>query len=219
MLDQLQIGDLRSYDDFEASVKERTIKAPKKKSIKETVPFSNKTYDFSKINGEIYWEERNLEYIFEITADNVESLEEKKTHFVSWIMNVFEAELYDPFIPNYHFIATYHDVSFDDEFEKTTATVTFTAYPYMIANQKKKYVREVSTEEIIIKVLNDSAHRITPTFVCTVPVVVSMEDSSYAIGEGETTDDSFKLKMGVNYLAVKSTETGTINIIFAEEVF
>ena len=66
MIDQLKIGAIGSYDKFGASVSERKIGNPKKKSIKDTVAFSNKTYDFSKIDGELYWEERPLEYIFEI---------------------------------------------------------------------------------------------------------------------------------------------------------
>jgi predicted Ser/Thr protein kinase len=78
MLDQLIIGDKGSCDDFEASVKERVIHPPKKKSIKKTIPFSNVTHDFSAINGEVYWEERTLEYIFEIIANSAEELEEKK---------------------------------------------------------------------------------------------------------------------------------------------
>ena len=63
MIDQLIIGKIASYDDFGASVAERKIIKPKKKSIKETVPFSNVTHDFSAIDGELYWEEASLEYI------------------------------------------------------------------------------------------------------------------------------------------------------------
>ena len=69
MIDQLIIGSKKSYDDFGASVSERTIHQPKKKTIKETVPFSNITHDFSGIDGEVYWEERKLEYIFENMPD------------------------------------------------------------------------------------------------------------------------------------------------------
>ena len=78
MIDQIKIGDKSSYDDFSASFSNRKIGKPKKKVIKETIPFSNITYDFSAINGELYWEERELEYTFEITADTPEELEELK---------------------------------------------------------------------------------------------------------------------------------------------
>lgn len=136
MLDQLIIGDKASYDDFGASVALRSIKAPPKKSIKETVPFSNKTYDFSKINGELYWEERELEYVFEITASTPEELEELKRAFLAWVTQVHEKEIHDPFIPDFHFVGTYDDLEVEDDegLDKTTLTVTFTAYPYLVAN-------------------------------------------------------------------------------------
>ena len=141
MLDQLRIGDKYSYDDFGASVAERKIGKPKKKTIKETVPHSNITYDFSKINGEIYWEERELQYVLELDAETPEELEDLKIDLSNWLMNVFEEDLFDPFIEGYHFRATYDDIDFDDsEVEKTTATVKFKAYPYMISNEPTKHI-------------------------------------------------------------------------------
>lgn len=221
MIDQLIIGDKASYDDFEASVRERTIKDGKKKEIKDSVPFSNVTHDFSAINGEIYWEEKELEYIFEITADTPEELEEKKLAFKTWIMNVMNEKLYDPFIRDYHFLATFNDIDADDsEVEKSTITVMFTAYPYMIANQAKNHeiVLEAS-EEKTVTVLNDSSHRITPTFTADIAFTVKMGDSSYAVPSGETTDDSIKFAVGKNVLTLEATESGTVNISFCEEVF
>ena len=221
MIDQLIIGDIASYDDFEANVKERKIKTPKKKSIKETVPFSNKTYDFSKINGEIYWEDRELEYVFEITANTPEELEEKKQAFMAWIMNVSEEELHDPFIQDYHFIATYEDSEPDDsEVEKSTITVKFTAYPYMISDAKRVGVYELTETQAEIRVVNESSHRITPTFICDVEYTLIFGDSSYEIPAGELTDERFMLEPGANTLTVGAVEgSGTLKIEFHEEVF
>lgn len=221
MFDQLIIGDKASYDDFEANVSERRIKDGKKKEIKDSVPFSNVTYDFSAINGEVYWEEKELEYIFEIEADTAEELEEKKIAFKSWIMNVMNEKLYDPFIRGYHFIATFSNIDPDDsEIEKSTITVKFTAYPYMIANKAKNYeiVLEAS-KQVTVNVVNDSSHRITPTFTADVAFTVKIGDSSFAIPSGETTDDSFKLAVGKNVLTLSATKSGVVNISFYEEVF
>lgn len=221
MIDQLIIGNKASYDDFEASVKERKDNKPKKKSIKETVPFSNVTYDFTAINGEIYWEERTLEYVLEITADTPEELEEKKQLFVSWIMNVMGEELFDPFVLNYHFIATFDDIDIDDsEIEKATITATFTAYPYMIANTKKACCFSLDANaEITETIANNSSHRITPTFVADVPFTVSIDGSSYAIPAGETTDETFMLVAGANTVTVQAGKTaGVLMIEFFEEV-
>ena len=221
MIDQLIIGNIASYDDFEASVKTRTIKDGAKKEIKESVPFSNVTHDFSAINGEVYWNEKELKYVFEITANTPEELEEKKISFKSWVMNVAEEKLYDPYIRDYHFIATFKGIDADDsEIEKSTITVTFTAYPYMLSNQKRLYtVQLAASKEVVLTVYNNSSHRITPTFNSDVAFPVKIGGSSYGVPVGETTDDSFKLAAGLNTLTLKATASGTLNISFCEEVF
>lgn len=221
MIDQLIIGNKASYDDFEASVKERKNSKPKKKSIKETVPFSNETYDFTDINGEIYWEERTLQYVFEITANTPEELEEKKQLFMSWVMNVMGEELHDPFILGYHFLATFDSLDDDDsEIEKSTITVTFTAYPYMIANTKKSYsIGMEANEEITARIVNDSSHRITPTFIADVDFTLVKGDKTFSFASGEITDKSFKFEPGTNVITVQASTAGTLKIEFYEEVF
>jgi hypothetical protein len=221
MIDQLRIGNRYSYDEFEASVSTRKIGSPTKKSIKDTVPFSNITHDFSKINGEIYWGERSLEYVFEIDADTPHELEEKKIAFSSWIMNVFKEELYDPFIEGFHFLATFESIDFDDsEVEKTTATVTFSAYPFMIADLKTTSQFQVTTSEQVVRVSNASSHKITPTVIATVPVSLKHKETTYSINEGTTTNEALKLDVGVNEFTIKGTSgAGTLKFEFFEEVF
>lgn len=221
-IDQLVIGEIGSFDDFEATVKERVINAPKKKSIKETVPFSNKTYDFSAINGEVYWEERSLEYVFEIIADSPEELEEKKQPFVSWLMNVQEEKIYDPFIEEYHFVGTFESVDIDDtELEKATIKATFSAYPYQIANRKKVMEVEITTEEnSVIEFLNESSHRIIPTFMSDVEFTLLYKNSSYSFFSGENSLRKIMLDVGSNTMSFKAVEErGVVNIEFFEEVF
>lgn len=222
MIDQLRINDKYSYDDFEASIRERKIGEPEKKKIKDTVPFSNATYDFSAINGEVYWEERKLEYIFEILADTPEELEEKKRRFLTWIMFVQEQELHDPFITGYHFNATFDGVSVDDsEIEKATITATFTTYPYVIANNETVYVVSIDAgTEKAVSIINDSAHRIIPTLAATKALVIKKNNSSFAIPAGTLYDETFDFTPGKNDLIVQNpgTEKSTITITFRVEV-
>lgn len=230
-MDQLIIGDVHSYDDFEASVAERRNIKPKKKIIKETVPFSNITHDFSAINGEIYWEERTLEYVFEIIADSAEELEAKKQPFISWIMNVANEKLYDPFIEDYHFIATFDDIDDDDsEIEKSTITVRFKAYPYMISNNVRTWEFPVAYTYKEVTVFNNSSHRIIPTIYADVPSKIISNSYIISIPDGEITDERFMLYPGENSLTIATTATtdegvldteatGTIWIKFYEEVF
>jgi len=222
MIDQLRIGNKYSYDDFEANVKERKIGSPKKKTTKDTVPFSNVTYDFSNINGELYWEERTLKYIFEMDATTPEELEEKKIAFSTWVMNVFSENLYDPFVEDYHFIATFADIDFDDsEIEKTTVTVNFTAYPFMMSNAKRVFNYNIPTvSEEVVQLQNNSSHKVTPTLIASVPVTFSNNGTTYSVKEGESTSDSFRLEAGVNVLKIHPVATGgTLRIEYVEEVF
>ena len=223
LIDQVIIGDKASYDDFSASMAKRKIKKPKKKTIKETVPFSNKTYDFSGMNGEVYWEERELEYTFEIMADDPEELEALKLKFSSWLMDIQEEEIHDPFIPDYHFIGTYDDMDFEDEedVEKTTATVIFKAYPYMIANVPKVYeVTVAASGEAFLPILNESSHPIAPTITSDNGITLVIGNTSYSLSAGTIADENLKLPKGLTTILLQNTKTTacTVRIKLFEEV-
>lgn len=224
MTDQLIIGDKGSFDGFEASLASRTIGMPSKKSIKETVPFSNVTYDFSAIDGEVYWEERELEYVFEIIAPTPERLEELKTAFSDWVMNVFQEEIHDPFIPDHHFIGTFEDIEYDDEegLEKTTVTVTFAAYPYKIANTQKVYEIEcpVAVSPTVI-IINDSSHPIVPTIRAETDIVMKVDGERFEIATGEVTNEDLRLHAGAVSITIEngSSKAHKVTILFYEEVF
>lgn len=222
MLDQIRIGDKYSLDDFFFSMRERKIGEPTKKSIKETVPFSNKTYDFSNINGELYWNERSLEYIFECIMPTPEEIENAKIAFSNWLMLIQEANLYDPFIEDYHFVATFEDISYEDEVEKTTATVKFSAYPFKIANKKTSAGFTVNAgEEITVVVANNSGRKLPPTIYSDFGASLKLNDVIFGIPAGETTDSRFNLEVGRNIITItnNSDAGGAISFSFFEEVF
>lgn len=221
--DQLIIGTISSLE-FDASVMARSISAPEKKEIKETIPFSNVTYDFSAINGEVYWKERELEYVFEIIAPSPEELETKKSLFSNWVMNVMSEEIHDPFEPEWHYVGTFSGIDYEDDesVEKTTITVTFDAYPYKIANNPTAYVIRVpAANEITEKIINASGHRLTPTFTASIPLRVTMDGVAYSMKAGETKDDSFKLPAGATDLLITNINRSDalLTIEFFREVF
>lgn len=222
MIDQLIIEDKASFDDFGASVRERKVNAPTKKIIKETVPFSNITYDFTNINGETYWEEGSLEYIFEILADTPEELEEKKIAFNNWIMLVQENKLYDPYLKDYHYIATFDSIDFDDsEVEKSTISVKFSTYPFKISNERKVYTFNIGAgNEVTTAIINDSSCKIVPTIETNANITIKMNDASYGIASGTTEDEDFEFETGVVELTIQNTseEAATVVISFSERV-
>lgn len=224
MIDQIIIGGRASFDDFGASVAGRAKNAPKKKEIKEKVPFSNITYDFTKINGEIFWEERELEYDFEMIAPDPVKLEDMRTAFESWILNIIQEELHDPIIPDYHYIVTYADVSYTDDegLEKTTAKVKFTAYPYKVANVPRVYEHSIPANGTkTVWVQNDSSHKITPTITADKAVTFTLGGVNYTMNAGTVKDYSFKLAEGLNELSIANANSAAcaVSISFYEEVF
>lgn len=208
MFDQLMIGNRSSFDDFDASIASRAIGWPKKKEIKETVPFSNMTYDFSAINGgEVYWEQRELRYDFEITAENAEDLEFKKTRFAAWVANVMEERLYDPYDPDYFYVATFANLSYtdDESLEKTVVTVYFSAYPYKVARAESKVnARILSGKSRTLRVNNDSAHPIKPTITTNQLIELTLNGDVYQITEGVASDEMLKLPVGESDITVKN---------------
>lgn len=223
MLDQLKIGKKYSFDDFGASMAKREIKPPMKKSIKETVPFSNVAYDFSAINGEVYWEERELIYTFEIIADNPADLERKKAAFSNWIMNVMGEEIFDPYEPEFHYVGTFEGMDYSDEdcVEKTTATVTFSAYPYKVANNESVYAFIIPANAgLAVNVSNASGHKITPEVTCTYGVTIKKGGTNYDFPAGTAKDSVFALAMGENTLFIENSENAvcTVKIAFYREV-
>ena len=224
MIDQIIVGEKASFDDFGASVAKRSVSQPAKKEIKESVPFSNTTYDFTKINGEIYWEERELKYTFEMVAQTPEKLMEMETAFANWLMNVIGQELHDPIIPDYHYIVTYSDMDFGDEdgLEKTTATVTFSAYPYKIANYEKMFEFEVpASESKTVWIPNESSHRISPIIASSRGITLEMGGTEYSMGAGMVTDEAFKLEAGLNCITITNNASDDCIVVFRfrEEVF
>lgn len=226
MLDQIKIENVGSLDMYDASISERDVQKPKKKSIRETVPFSNIVYDFSGINGEIYWEESELSYSFEILADSPEELETKKIKFSSWVMNVTNKKIYDPYIPKYHFNGTFSDIKWEDDesMYKSTAIVKFTAYPYMIANELTiKEIILINEARVRVKVINNSSHRIIPTIITPRNISLTVNgDKSFNIQAGTWSFDELMLKVGENSIIVAGEATSqpyTVKIQFYEEIF
>lgn len=224
MLDQLIIGQTASFDDFGASLSKREISSPVKKEIKETVPFSNFSYDFSAINGELYWEERELKYFFEIIGDDPADLEYKKTAFSNWVMNIMHEDIYDPYETEFHYVGTFSDLDYadDESVEKTTATVTFSAYPYKIANKATNYVFAIKAgTDRLVTVINESGHRVKPVVTTNVALTIDKGGKSFSFPAGTVSDGLFMLGIGVNTLTVKNS-SGTdcsLQISFYREVF
>lgn len=130
------INGKHSYADYGLYINNRVIGLPTKASIRKTIPFMSGYYDFSRINGADTWGERTLSYSFDIVGDTVEETEAELTRVLNWLANVYEADIYDDTIPNYHFHGSFMDAATEEseDGEKIVLTVNFVCYPFKIAN-------------------------------------------------------------------------------------
>lgn len=160
MIKQLEINGLKSYDDFGVYISSRKITQPKKKSIKESIPFSNVVYDFSNLNGEIYWEERSLEYVFDIAEVSTEEMENVKSRLLDWFMNVHDVDIYDPYIGDYHFHGSFDSDSWDEDFGSGFLTVSFTVYPYKISNDDVNVIDAIGIDGEFGNVINKNLYNV-----------------------------------------------------------
>ena len=215
-MNQLRINGKSSYDDFDVYISARKISLPKKKTIQETPPFSNMVYDYSDLNGEIYWEWRTLEYGFDIAEFTTIEMEEIKTKLADWILNVHNAEIYDPYIGDYHYYGSYKDGSWDEDFGAGTLSVSFLVYPYKIANNPKIFILSDDTYEQTEKeIVNNSSHRVKATITSTGSFGIETNGMVYSVGVGTYTD--FYLQAGTNAMLI--TGTGELTFTYTEEKF
>lgn len=134
--DGIRINGLHSQTDFDLSIKARNIGLPSKKTIRQTVPFMNGYYDFGALNGSPNWDERSIQYTFELIADTPTELESYVERVLDWLCNVHDADIFDDTMPNYHWHGSYESCAptWDDSGMQCILAVTFTVHPFKISS-------------------------------------------------------------------------------------
>lgn len=209
-----------SFTDFGLAIKGRTISLPVKKTIKDSVPFQNGSYDFSKINGEIFWEERTIEYVFDIAEFTTEEMETIKDKVVDWLLNIFDADIEDDYTQGYYYHGSYDSNSWSEDFGQGELTIQFAVYPYKYAKEETKLLISATTTEQTITINNDSSHKVIPIITIDGEATITIGANSYSLTSGTYTSSSFILEKGENKWSVKTTTgTANVNISFRKEVF
>lgn len=222
----------RNIDDFNLALMERSIQPPSIVTTKQSIPFMNGSYDFSKINGELYYSERELTCKFAIPTSTNELFNIVYSKLLNEIMtdNKIKIEFED--IPNFYFIGiVQNSPSFDEIATFGTCTVTFLCYPFKIStlqdghdiwdefNFELDMVQDTKFEVESIKniqLYNNGVTGINPTVVCSSDMEVIKGNIIYKFKAGESKSWSFKLDKGLNDLIIKGT--GTIEFKWYKEV-
>lgn len=204
---------LHSYHDFDVCVKHRNINLPEKKSIRETVPYMNGFHDFSALNDDPAWGERPIEYVFDVIADNPETLEYCAGKLLDWLCNIHDADIYDDAMPNYHWHGSFNACkpTWDESGMAVELAIEFVVQPFKIAN------------EPITLLMTAGEYVITNHGMTVAPIVVSDADAAIQIGTyvssiaaNTETQLEIDLKRGDNTVVV--TGEGTVEFSYYEEV-
>ena len=217
---ELIIGGKGSFSDFGQCIAGRNIGLPSKRTIKETVPYKNGAYDFSNLIGELIWDEREITYTFDIIGMSIQEVEEQKSEFLNWLMNVQDEDIYDGYKKGYHLHGSYDKASWNENWEQCELSVTFKVYPYYISNSaiEKKY--KLKAGDNTIKLYNGGSHRITPIIETSGPLIITRNNDKFSFETGIFEDDVFELEKGTNTLVITPSEENTIiKFKYVEEIF
>lgn len=211
--DGIRINDMHSYGNFGLYLKSRNIGLPEKKSIRQTVPFMNGYYDFSALNGAPAWNERIIEYSFDVVHDSPADLDFFVSYVLDWLSNVHDADIFDDTVYRYHWHGSYEKatVDWDETGLKAELTVFFVVHPFKIA------------DEPIVSVMTAGTYTITNLGMAVAPYVKSNADAAIQIGSYVSSIPAnteiqlgIDLERGENTVVVSGT--GTVTFSYFEEV-
>ena len=138
---QIKFGGKWSLEDFGVLIGQGTdtntaVELAKPRILRETVPFMDGSYDYSRMSGKLVYDDRTLRYTFIISGHTRADVEEKARQLDNWLGEVTDTELYDTDYSHWKFTGVAYmgmgDLTFYSSNEnKAQITAEFTAAPYM----------------------------------------------------------------------------------------
>lgn len=198
-----------SFEDFDLVIASFEDSLPSKKRIIETVPHSNVTYDFSEINGEIYYNNRKLKYVFDVIADSKQELEQQRQELVTWLELAPPGKLVDSRDKSAFYFAYTAECKWSENWLQGQLEVEFDCYPYKL--RKKLYEKNISTSDSKIEITNAGAHRVFADLATS-----STSTINGVTRNAGTYEKAIGLYPGKNTIMFQSL--GTAKITWREEV-
>lgn len=213
MSDGIRINGKHSYGDFGLYLKSRKIGLPEKKSIRQTVPFMNGYYDFSALNGAPAWNERIIEYSFDVTNDNPVDLDFFVSYVLDWLCTVQDTDIHDDTVYGYHWHGSYSEanVEWDDTGMHAEISVSFVVHPFKIANAPTTRSMTAGTYTI-----NNPGMAVAPYVKSTASAAIQIGSYVTSIPANVEMQLEIDLVRGDNTILV--TGEGTLTFSFYQEV-
>lgn len=227
----ITINEKHSFKDFKLTIKNKKIGIPKKKKIKESLPYMNGSYDFTALYGEPTYDDRELEYSFNVIGENKFDLNSKKMKILEWLTEKNTFDLFDDTLPEYYFKSTIEELDFNEQGNTGELNLKLSCYPFKICKnlegndvwdifnfesdfaQSNKFNIQYETK---INLFNCSSINVVPTIVASSNFTIVKDNFEFKINPGITTDWRFYLNKGDNPLIINGV--GEIEFKFRKEV-
>lgn len=212
---------------------ERSAPTPDEKEITETIPYSQGVLDFSVINNERFFSNREVTYKIEAFDNQYSDRKLFENELKHQLMPLGITAIHDTHDHGLHWLGKCKSIEVEDDEEHQTliATIVFDCYPFAIGNlaegsdiwdevffpnwvfQKTKYDIDGSST---IDVINVGDAAVSPKIIVTGDITVSGNFGSVDISQGSYSDTPIVLSQGENTMSVSGT--GTIEFKFYKEV-
>ena len=206
---------------------------PEEKVIKESLPFVQGDYDFSRILGEAIRENRLVRYEFFIKEYNHEYRKTLEIKYENMLLNQGMGRIYDTANLGYYFYGKCieADVSIDSGWQQLKLTLTFDCYPYMISDLQEghdiwdEFNFELDVAQVIefevtgtkeITLYNVGAPSVVPTIIASSEFTIEKGAVSVTVPPGTSKSELLRLNAGENKLKVIGN--GTIKFDFHKEL-
>lgn len=210
----------------------RNAPTPSEKEITESVPYMQGVYDFSTLNFDRYFENREVTYQVMLFENEYENRKRPEQDIKRNLMKLDIQPLYDTHDQGYHWLGKCKSVTVEDDEEKGTlsCSIVFDCYPFAIYNeaegsdiwddvyfphwifQETKYTVNGSQSISLFNIGSKSAEC---ELIVTGTVNVSGSFGTLSLTAGNYKDTQLVLAMGENKLSLSGN--GTIEFKFYRE--
>jgi len=219
------------------TVDSRVIGNPSKEKYTVRIPGSSRTFDFSSLYGRQLYNERQLQYVFNIydrrdptSKINMNVIKQKLLN--TYMANYQKEPLYDDAFPNFYFDAEIVNApEFSERGGIGKMTVTFNAYPFMISREVEGHdiwdifnfetdiAQDVAFEvsgRRTVTLWNTGAEVANPTIIASGNFQITLGGVTYTVNSGQTQSLDFELPTGENQLLLSGN--GRIEFRWHKEV-
>jgi hypothetical protein len=173
----------------------------------------NGYYDFSALNGAPAWNERKIEYSFDVVNDSPVELDFFVSHVLDWLSNVHDADIFDDTVYRYHWHGSYDSakVDWDESGLKAEIAVTFVVHPFKIADEPTESIMTAGTYTI-----HNLGMAVAPYARSNATAAIQIGSYVSSIPANEKIQLEIDLARGQNTVIV--TGSGTVTFGYYEEV-